>query len=113
MELFMFLGAFLIRLILSPHGSFPIDIGDWIGWSNRLVEVGFSKFYEAWSDYLPGYLYVLWFLGHLKNFLYSSGLQIPVEVIYKFPAIIADIILALVSYKISKDRKSTRLNSSH
>ena len=41
-------------------------------------------------------------MGHLKNFLYSSGLQIPVEVIYKFPAIIADIVLALVSYKISK-----------
>src|SRR3989338_1825125 len=112
MVLLIFLSAFLIRLALSPYGNHPIDLADWIGWSNRLVEVPFAKFYDAWSDYLPGYLYVLWFLGHLKNFLYSSGLQIPLEVIYKFPAIIADIILILVSYKISKkffDQKRTLL----
>jgi len=112
MVLLIFLSAFLIRLALSPYGNHPIDLADWIGWSNRLVEVPFAKFYDAWSDYLPGYLYVLWFLGHLKNFLYSSGFQIPLEVIYKFPAIIADIILILVSYKISKkffDQKRTLL----
>src|SRR3989344_6438046 len=102
MVLLIFVSAFLIRLVLSPFGSLPIDMGDWTGWSNRLVEVGFSKFYETWSDYLPGYLYVLWFLGHLKNFLYSLDLQIPLEMIYKFPAIIADIVLILVSYNIGK-----------
>lgn len=102
MVLLIFVSAFLLRLILSPYGNHPIDINDWIGWSNRLVEVGFSKFYEAWSDYLPGYLYVLWFLGHLKNFLYSLGLQIPPEMIYKLPAIIADMVLVLISYKISR-----------
>lgn len=98
----IFVSAFLARLALSPYGNHPIDINDWIGWGNRLVEVPFNKFYEAWSDYLPGYLYVLWFLGHLKSFLYSVGLAIPLEVIYKLPAIVADVILVLVSYKISR-----------
>lgn len=102
MVLLIFISAFLTRLILSPHGSFPIDIGDWIGWSNRLVEVPFSKFYDAWSDYLPGYLYVLWFLGSFKNFIYSFGLNIPGEIIYKFPAILADLTLIFVAYKVSK-----------
>src|SRR3989344_2789379 len=102
MVLFIFISAFLIRLALSPHGSLPIDMGDWIGWSNRLGEVGFSRFYDAWSDYLPGYLYVLWFLGNFKNFVYSFGLNIPLEIIYKFPAILADLTLVLVTYKISK-----------
>lgn len=102
MVLLIFVSAFIIRLALSPYGNHPIDINDWIGWSTRLVEVPFSQFYDAWSDYLPGYLYVLWFLGHLNNFLYNTGLTIPLEIIYKFPAIIADIALVLVSYKISK-----------
>src|SRR3990167_8984633 len=94
--------TFILRLTLAPYGSLPIDINDWIGWSNRLVEVPFSKFYDAWSDYLPGYLYVLWFLGHLKNLLHSVGLTIPLEIIYKFPAISADLTLVFVAYKISK-----------
>src|SRR3989344_5726877 len=102
MVLLIFVSAFLVRLALSPYGNHPIDINDWIGWSNRLVEVPFSKFYEAWSDYLPGYLYVLWFLGHLKNLLHSVGLTVPLEIIYKFPAILADLTLVFVAYKISK-----------
>ena len=94
--------TFILRLTLSPLGNHPIDINDWIGWSNRLVEVPFSKFYDAWSDYLPGYLYVLWFLGNFKNFIYSFGLNIPLEIIYKFPAILADLTLVFVAYKISR-----------
>lgn len=102
MVLLIFVSAFLLRLVLSSHGNHPIDINDWIGWSNRLVGVGFSKFYEAWSDYLPGYLYVLWFLGHVKNFLYGIGLTVPLETIYKFPAILADLTLVFAIYKISQ-----------
>ena len=93
----------VFRLSITPYGTFPIDFGDWLGWSNRLVEFPLSKFYHAWSDYLPGYLYVLWLLGHFKNFLYNTtSLTIPLEIIYKFPAILADIILVFVAYKISK-----------
>ncbi len=94
--------AFVFRLMIAPYGSLPIDIGDWIGWSNRLVEVGFLRFYDAWSDYLPGYLYVLWLLGYIKNFLYGIGLTIPVETIYKLPAILADLTLVFVAYKASQ-----------
>ncbi|OGD94219.1 hypothetical protein A3A48_02570 [Candidatus Curtissbacteria bacterium RIFCSPLOWO2_01_FULL_37_9] len=94
--------ALLLRLVLSPYGSLPIDMADWIGWSNRLVEIPFKNFYDAWSDYLPGYLYVLWFLGHIKNFFYGIGLTIPLEIIYKLPAILADLTLVFVAYKISK-----------
>jgi len=94
--------ALILRLFLSLYGTLPIDFGDWIGWSNRLVEVGFSKFYQNWSDYLPGYLYILWFLGHLKNFLYSLGFQIPLETLYKLPAILADLVLVFLAYKISR-----------
>jgi len=94
--------SFIFRLFLTPFGTLSIDFGDWTGWSNRLVEVGFLKFYQIWSDYLPGYLYVLWILGHIKNFLYSFGLNIPQEIIYKFPAILSDMILIFVAYKISR-----------
>ena len=100
--IFLIFIALVFRIILSHFGTLAIDFGCWVGWSNRLVEVGFLKFYDAWSDYLPGYLYVLWFLGHLKNFLYAVGLKIPLEIIYKFPAILADLALVLLAFKISR-----------
>lgn len=94
--------SFVFRLFITPYFIFPIDFNDWVGWSNRLVSFPLSKFYDAWSDYLPGYLYVLWFLGNFKNFIYFFGLNIPLEIIYKFPAILADLTLVFVAYKISK-----------
>ncbi|MEX0596819.1 MAG: hypothetical protein WD512_09980, partial [Candidatus Paceibacterota bacterium] len=81
----------IFRLFITPYGSFPIDFNDWIAWSNRLYEIDFSKFYEAWSDYLPGYLYVLWSLKHMLTFLNSINFNLPLEIIYKFPAIVGDL----------------------
>ena len=101
--MFLLLGiGLLFRLLLTSFGTFHIDFGDWVGWSDRLVRYPFSQFYDAWSDYLPGYLYVLWALGHFKLLLYSSGLMIPLEIIYKFPAIAADLLLAFIAFKISR-----------
>jgi len=94
--------AFILRIIISPYGSHPIDVPDWIGWSNRLVEVPFNKFYDAWSDYLPGYLYVLWILGLVKNFLITIGITLKEDIIFKLPAIAADIATGLLIFTITK-----------
>ncbi len=69
-----------------------------MGWSTRLSEEGFRAFYSGWSDYFPGYLYVLWFLGKLKAFL-----SIPLLLLYKLPAILADLATGFLIYKIAKE----------
>ena len=51
--------------VYLPLSGFAIDIGDFSAWGQRLASVGPAHFYESgyFSDYPPGYLYVLWFLG--------------------------------------------------
>lgn len=80
-------------------------MGSWMGWSNRLIEVGFSKFYESWSDYLPGYMYVLYLLGGLWKVLPHA---IPAEVFYKLPSIITDCLAVLLIYGVVKKLKDER-----
>ncbi len=92
------IAGFLLRLILYKYGTYSLDYGTFVSWSNTLVEKGFLNFYQnSWSDYLPGYLYVLGFLGFVKQFLTIDQLFL-----YKLPAIIADLATTYFVYKIIK-----------
>ncbi|MBI2405887.1 phospholipid carrier-dependent glycosyltransferase, partial [Candidatus Microgenomates bacterium] len=98
----LLLTSFLLRLFLTPFGTLELDFNSFVGWSQRLVEVGPAQFYEAWSDYLPGYLYVLWGLGVLGNILPS----LPQLLLYKLPAILADVATgALIFFAVSRFNK--------
>lgn len=61
--------AFRIALFSLP--SFRIDMADWMAWFSRLQQVGPPNFYSQnyFSDYFPGYLYILWFSGLLFKLL--------------------------------------------
>lgn len=91
--------GFLIRIIFISLPGFKIDVDAWFGWSERLVSLPFSQFYSdrIWTNYTPGYLYILYILGLVKNlFTISGGFY---YVILKLPSIIAEIILASFVYK--------------
>ena len=95
--------AFFFRLVLSPFLTYQPDVASWIGWSNRLLKFGFKKFYSAgWCDYLPGYLYLLWFLGKIQQFLEGLGFFVNPYVLYKIPAILADILTVYLIYILVK-----------
>src|SRR5438132_331147 len=88
--------GFILRIILSPFGTLTLDQNTFIAWSLRLSQVGFSKFYMGnWSDYLPGYLYVLNVLGHI-----GGTSTIAQTILYKLPAIISDIGTGYLIYRI-------------
>ncbi|MBI2007430.1 MAG: hypothetical protein HYS83_01890 [Candidatus Blackburnbacteria bacterium] len=87
--------AFLLRIFLSPFGTLENDFRTFLAWSYYVEEYGFSKFYSQWSDYLPGYIYILWVLRKL-NIVFS---QIPSTLLYKLPAILADLGVGLFIYK--------------
>ena len=94
-------GALLLRLILSSFPGFTVDMNTWFAWANRLVRLNFSKFYDpnVWAHYTPGYLYVLWILGTVKNF-FNITVQSSMLQLFKFPNNLADILTALLIYKI-------------
>ena len=95
--------ALVVRLILSPFGTLELDQNTFIGWSNRLMEIGFSRFYDTWSDYLPGYLYILWVLGWIKKVI-----LFPSVLLFKLPAIFSDVLTGFLIYKIVGKFKNKR-----
>ncbi|MDR5684061.1 MAG: hypothetical protein QN163_08560, partial [Armatimonadota bacterium] len=64
--------ARVVLLFLPGH---PIDVAAFQAWALRLGEVGPLRFYgpDVFADYTPGYLLVLWPLGHLIRLLPAAG----------------------------------------
>ena len=58
-----------IRLLVTRAQGFPSDVGTFMAWAEKLAAVGPAHFYEPgyFSDYPPGFLYVLWLLGSLVH----------------------------------------------
>ncbi|MEP7004056.1 MAG: phospholipid carrier-dependent glycosyltransferase, partial [Chloroflexota bacterium] len=80
-----------IRLMVARSQGFPSDVGTFMAWAEKLAAVGPGLFYEPgyFSDYPPGFLYVLWLLGALLD---GDALRFAVKVI----SIPADIGIVLV-----------------
>ena len=79
--------------ILVPQSGFRIDTGDFTSWAIRLAANGPGAFYETgyFSDYPPGYLYVLWALGSIGSALHPLlGLDITGGLV-KLPGILGDL----------------------
>lgn len=92
--------SLLIRLVLTPIPGFKFDVDVWFAWAERLNQLGFSNFYsdQVWTNYTPGFLYILGILGFLKNLLgIQDGLF---YAILKLPSLIAEPILALLIFKL-------------
>lgn len=97
--LLVLLAGIFIRIIIASLPGFQADVNTWFAWAIRLKSFDFSHFYSRnfFSDYTPGYLYILSTLGFLKNLLI-----IPDTIFFfllKIPAIISELIIGLFIYK--------------
>jgi Gpi18-like mannosyltransferase len=108
--------ALLIRLtfLLFPY-AFWIDMNSFRGWTTGLIQYGISNFYSSmWSDYPPGYMYVLWLTGKAYQ-LFDPALQHTngtlLIALIKLGPILADIGGAILIWQILKERIS--LNSAY
>lgn len=98
-----FLLALILRVLLTPYGTFGVDVATFQNWSEVLIRYPFDKFYAlSRSDYLPGYNYFLWFLGKILYWLANHSVLIEPKLLYKLPAIIADLGNSFLIYLISK-----------
>ncbi len=98
----LLIAAFVVRIIAaSQYSGHATDMNCFNAWSSRIYKDGFSNFYtsESFSDYPPGYMYVLYIIGALKSALGLSGDS--AYTLVKMPAMICDILTGIVLYKIA------------
>ena len=90
--------------IYMPLSGFAIDIGDFSAWGQRLASVGPAGFYVEgyFSDYPPGYLYVLWLLGTIGGALGGIVGQNATAGLVKIPGIVADIGVAWLLFEMAR-----------
>jgi Gpi18-like mannosyltransferase len=84
-----------LRLLVTRAQGFPSDVGTFMAWAEKLSTAGPGRFYEPgyFSDYPPGFLYVLWLLGTLFD---GDVLRFAVKAI----SIPADIGIALLVVRL-------------
>lgn len=103
--------GFILRLILLRFGTHTQDITTFQEWSLALIRYPFNKFYsQVNSDYLPGYLYVLWLVGKVYYFINAKLFYVSSDLIYKIPSITSDLInsvlIFLIANKITQRKKA-------
>ncbi|MDQ4035782.1 MAG: phospholipid carrier-dependent glycosyltransferase, partial [Chloroflexota bacterium] len=83
---------FFIAGVYLPQSGLSNDIGAYTAWAMRLASIGPGEFYEAgyFSDYPPGYMYVLWFLGSIGQALAPILGHDATRGLVKLPGILAD-----------------------
>ncbi len=109
--LFSCICGLLIKLYFAQYLTFFNDLDLFKYWSYYLADKGFKPFYaNVWSDYLPGYHYILWILGEMRVFLINNSIPFNEIIFYKTPSIFADIISVIFVYKIVK-RFTTEKNA--
>lgn len=99
--LYIFLAAFVFRLFIANFGTLQLDFGTFSAWAASLYQSGLKTFYNGWSDYFPGYLYLLWGLGNLNSLIPSFG-----PLLFKMPAMLADLGTGYLIYLIAKNFKN-------
>lgn len=102
-----FYAALAVRLyIAAGHGGYENDVALFIFWSEQVVREGIAGFYHSdiFVDYPPGYIYVLFALGHLKDWLGIVTGSSAELLLYKLPAIAADLAAAAVLYRAGRKK---------
>ncbi len=95
----------VLRLALATIDGFGVDMGTFQSWSVRLANDGPWNFYkdDFFTDYAPGYMYVLWFIGEVHQVVTFSNPQF--EYALKLPSIAADLASAWLLYLMLKQER--------
>ncbi|MGO4542462.1 phospholipid carrier-dependent glycosyltransferase [Paenibacillus sp. 2TAB19] len=105
----LLISAFALRAAIAVSTSgYGTDIALFIAWADHAASQGLSGFYNSgvFVDYPPGYIYVLYVLGTLKSLL---GIQAGTDaalLLFKLPAILADLGAAYFIFQIARKKLS-------
>ena len=106
-----FLAAFLLRLILAAVcKGFTTDISCFGSWALRAYREGFGNFYspDVFTDYPPGYIYVLYFVGALLHNLKLDIFSAMGMILIKLPSIVCDLVAGRMLYRMTSKHFSAK-----
>ena len=114
-----FVAGFLLRVFISYRNSsngyhgFPTDISCFTAWSRLAFEDGLSGFYvsDMYTDYPPGFVYIFWVLGAFAKLFRLTEGTASFVILIKLPGILADIGIAYMAYRLSKEMKMSQFGS--
>ena len=101
-------GILLRCLFAMFHKGFLTDTACFSAWATRVYEGGFSAFYspEIFTDYPPGYMYILYVIGFLQSALSLEYLSTFSLLLLRLPAILCDLGACYIIYRITSKRFS-------
>ncbi|MCL2461151.1 MAG: phospholipid carrier-dependent glycosyltransferase [Defluviitaleaceae bacterium] len=103
--------SFLVRILLfHTSAGYDSDIATFKYWANALWNNGISRFYTGnyYSDYPPGYMYVLYILGMLQSKLGLSDASF--TTLIKMPSVICDVLMTVFIYKLAIRKFSPKIS---
>lgn len=106
---FILLAAFALRCIFAyTYKGFLTDTACFSSWASRVFSEGFGNFYspDVFSDYPPGYMYILYVLGAISDWLKLEYLSGDSLLLLRLPAILCDIATGCIVYIVSKKQFS-------
>lgn len=90
----LFAVALILRLTAAglSHG-FGTDTTCFAAWADRIFQVGPGAFYssDVFTDYPPGYMYLLYPIGALRSLLKIDYYSVPHLMLLKLPSILCDL----------------------
>ncbi len=91
----------IVALIFEGYSS---DIGCFKGWAIAAYEGGPANFYtsDMFADYPPGYIYVLWVLGLIRELFSIDAMGAFFTLIIKLPSVAAEVITAVIVFKTAR-----------
>ncbi len=97
--------AVAIRVITAAvFEGYSSDIACFKGWAIAAYERGPANFYtsDMFADYPPGYIYVLWVLGLIRELFSIDAMGALFTLIVKLPSIAAEVIAAVLIFKTAR-----------
>ena len=98
--------AFLMRIIIAGiHKGHETDMNCFLLWGDMVYNDGIHNFYTSpsFTDYPPGYMYILYIVGFLRSVIGTSKLLV------KAPAMCFDLLLGIMTFFAAKKKFSKKL----
>ena len=104
LTIFIITAVILRILVAINYEGYGTDIACFKGWSVAAYEQGPSNFYTSgmFADYPPGYMYILYVLGWIRNIFSIDQSSALFTLIIKLPSFIAEAATAVIAYHIGK-----------